>query len=1245
MLIRWWVLTVAERNLSGRLQQSIVAYAALGTLLVGTIVAVVSMVPLYQHLKQDREQNLLLQLEAKGQAVEDYLGWVEEIVTHIAHQTQVREQLEAGNKRKLNRQEWVNFSTRMLANTLEQIPGLVGVTRLDRENKLVVRVGLPIPAEFWEIEGNELAAIAPTPLQLGNKFYLVIATPIINAQSQRVGTDLVAFEIQRLQQIVEDFQDLEKNWESELARIQHRKIEPLFPSQNNRTRRQILSRKDTNLGAAIGTSIKAKTGWLQTQNTSGRSEAIAYRLISNSNWLLVVKISPTEFYAPIDREIGRAAGAIGFLLFLTTCGTIVLLRPLAGKTLIHTDELERLLQENTATLQSELLERKRTERLLASHARESATIAGLGQWALAGIDIATLMEEAATHVTQTLAVDYCSLWELLEGGKELCLRSGSGWPEDAIGKAIVNADSNSHAGYTLKVNEPVIVEDLHQECRFIPSELFQTQGIVSGLAIVVQGHDRPFGVLAAHSTEKRKFGRDAVYFLQAIANVLATAIERKQHESALRESEERYALAVAGANDGLWDWNLNANTVYFSPRWKSLLGYEVEEIGDRPEEWFKRIHPEDVENVRAAIADHLAGVTPHFKSEHRILDADGNYRWILSRGLAVRDRTGQPYRMAGSQTDISDRKATEEQNIRLAAFPKYNPNPVLACDREGEIVYVNPATEQVLEQLRIGLATGFLPVNHRELVRSSFKHTNRGWQVERIIQDRVFCWLYHPIPSLQIVHIHVMDITDRQKAEEQLRHEALHDSLTGLPNRTLFLQRLDSALIRAKEDPDCYFAVVFLDLDRFKVVNDSLGHFIGDRLLIAFASRLQKCIGPTHILARFGGDEFTLLLENIQDISDAIHIADRIHTELASPFNLDGYEVFTTASIGIAPGWFGYQRSEELLRDADIAMYRAKARGRSRHEVFDRRMLDRVVALLNLENDLRRAILKDVEIRNNHGHSARRIADKTSTLPRAYGKAYPTGRHRDYHVETSEFILQYQPIVSLDTGLLSGFEALVRWQHPERGLISPAEFIPVAEETGLIVPLGEWVLREACLQMRQWQALSGNPERLSISVNLSGQQLGQVDLIARIDRILEETHLPPSSLKLEITESVLMENATSAAELLDRLRSRHIHLCIDDFGTGYSSLSHLAQFPINTLKIDKSFVMGMHVDNENSEIVRAIAMLAHNLGMYVTAEGVEKEEHLVQLWALHCDYGQGYFFSPALDKEEAEALLKRSPRW
>jgi diguanylate cyclase (GGDEF)-like protein len=447
------------------------------------------------------------------------------------------------------------------------------------------------------------------------------------------------------------------------------------------------------------------------------------------------------------------------------------------------------------------------------------------------------------------------------------------------------------------------------------------------------------------------------------------------------------------------------------------------------------------------------------------------------------------------------------------------------------------------------------------------------------------------------------EITFRQQLQSKLLDVALHDSLTGLPNRVLFIRRLEKALNRAKQESNYQFALLYLDCDRFKVVNDSLGHLVGDELLIAIAHRLKISVMPVGTLARLGGDEFGILLEDLTDITLAIQVADRILQNLSLAFNLSRYEVFMSASIGIAWGNKDYDRPEYLLRDADTAMYRAKALGRVRYHIFDPVMYQEAIQLLELENDLRRAVARQ------------------------------------------EFLVYYQPIISLNTGRIAGFEALVRWQHPQRGLISPLEFIPVAEETGLISAINIWVLQSACHQLHLWQNHPAISPTITISVNLSARLFSQSNLIAQIDQIIHETKVNPAYLELEITESVIMENSQVVKTFCQQLQERKIKLIMDDFGTGYSSLSYLHSFPLNGLKIDKSFVKRMQDNQEDMGLVPAMIGIAESMGMRAIAEGVETSEQLAKLRSLNCDFAQGYLFSQPIEQQLVLNLLTAAPQW
>ncbi len=572
---------------------------------------------------------------------------------------------------------------------------------------------------------------------------------------------------------------------------------------------------------------------------------------------------------------------------------------------------------------------------------------------------------------------------------------------------------------------------------------------------------------------------------------ISTHLSHKRVIESLRESQERYTLAVNGANDGLWDWNLATNEVYWSARWKAMLGYEDSEIGVKPEEWLDRLHQDDWTAVRQAIAEHIARGTGHYESEHRLRHRDGTYRWVLCRAAAIRNAAGVATRFAGSLTDITEAK--------------------------------------------------------------------------------------------------------------------LADGLTGLPNRVLFLDLLERAISRTRRRRDYAFALVILGLDRFKTVNHSLGTAIADRLLVEVARRLQTCLRGTDAvtrnrhgftLARLGGDEFTVLLDDIDEPANAVRVAERLRDALQKSFVVDEHEVFVTASAGITLSSSGYADPEEVLRDAGIALQRAKEG--SKCELFDVRMRDRVVSRLRVETDLRQAI------------------------------------------ERGAFDVYYQPIVTIRGGTLAGFEALVRWQHPTQGLIDPADFIPVAEDTEMIVLIGRQVLAQSCRQMAEWQKRFGDAAPAVMCVNVSSKQFGDADLTSEIQNVLEESGLHPSSLKLEITESAFLGDIRRAQATLRRLQGLGVKWSLDDFGTGYSSLSYLHRLHVDTVKVDRSFVSRIGRD-DGAEMVRAIAAIAHNMGMDVVAEGVETAEQLEWLRSIGCEYAQGFYFSRPVDFATATGLIASSP--
>lgn len=578
--------------------------------------------------------------------------------------------------------------------------------------------------------------------------------------------------------------------------------------------------------------------------------------------------------------------------------------------------------------------------------------------------------------------------------------------------------------------------------------------------------------------------------VEAVIAIIEDISEQIHSEEALRESEERYALAASGSNDGIWDWDLKTGRVYYSARWKSIIGEEKWPFAEQIDQWFNRVHPGDYWQFKADIAAHLNGETSHLENEHRILHKDGAYRWVLARGMAVRDKDGKAYRIAGSLTDITRQKETEDQ----------------------------------------------------------------------------------------------------------LRHDAMHDPLTHLPNRIYFIDQVRRAVERARRNVVYQGAVLYLDLDRFKIVNESLGHTSGDQLLVAIARRLQALIRPRDVISRFGGDEFAILLDDITGVGDATRIAQRIQEELAFPYRIQEHEIYPGASIGIAMISTSSIRAEDILRDADTAMYRAKAGGGGRHQVFGTEMHAMNVALFELEAELRQA------------------------------------------VERNQFQLYYQPIVALETGKLTTVEALIRWHHPRRGLILPGEFIILAEETGLMLPIGEWVLRTACKQARAWHDAGFTD--LHVAVNISPRQMQDSDLPALVADALQEANLPAYALQLEITEWAAMQNLDLTVEILTRLHDMGVEISIDDFGTSYSSLGYLKRFPVSSIKIDQSFVRDMTEDVDDAAITKAIIAMGKVLGLSVVAEGVEMEQQLAILIPEKCTEVQGDLMGRPVPGDAITTLLQ-----
>jgi len=651
---------------------------------------------------------------------------------------------------------------------------------------------------------------------------------------------------------------------------------------------------------------------------------------------------------------------------------------------------------------------------------------------------------------------------------------------ESIGHHVIGQsdDGDSSAGKIGKLLPDLVLVDLHLKSAITGVELARKILTEFNIPVLFISSSSDTSTLQSAMPSQAYGLINKPFELSDLKSSIILTLYKHGMNRQLRESEERYALALRATNDGIWDWNLLSNQIQYSGRWLEMLELKEGEIGTDPEDWFKLIHPNDMKTFHEKLSVHIKGVSDHFELEYRIKSASGQTLWVLCRGIAVRDNKGEVFRIVGSQSDITARKI----------------------------------------------------------------------------------------------------------AEERLAHDALHDALTGLPNRILFWDRLQNRIERTKRNPEDLFAVMFIDLDRFKLVNDSLGHAAGDHFLITVSNRLKQCLRFEDTISRLGGDEFAIILNSITGIEDAGRVADRIKSNLITTAVLGGgIERSSTASVGIVIFNEGYSTSEELLRDADIAMYRAKSMGGNQYQIFNESMLVNAVEQLHLEGELKRA------------------------------------------VERKEWVFYFQPIFSIASGEPIGAEILIRWLHPYRGLLLPKEFINAAEETGAILPIGDVVLKTACEQVKIWR--ESRYPNFWVSVNLSARQFQEADLVDKIRNLLNSTGIPGEGLRIEITENVAVRDIEHTNKILKDLNDLGVRTSIDDFGTGYSSLSYLQNFPLAILKIDQSFIRDLQINEKNKSLIIAILSMAKSMGLEVVAEGVEKDEQLEFLRTQFCDSVQGFLLS------------------
>ncbi|UCJ18020.1 EAL domain-containing protein [Pseudomonas sp. MM211] len=707
--------------------------------------------------------------------------------------------------------------------------------------------------------------------------------------------------------------------------------------------------------------------------------------------------------------------------------------------------------------------------------------------------------------------------------------------------------------------------------------------------------------LTVRQTEQIQVWKGLIFVLLTSALLYVTIRRHLERQarigSALQASEERLSLALSATEDGLWDWDLRHQSIYYSAGYHALLGMKNGELSADREQWMQLLHPDDRQHYQRALADIMQATSDtSYENTYRLRHRDGSYRWVMSHGRLRLDAQGRPERFIGTVRDITQRRADADSLRQAAAVFEATQEGVLVTDARQNIVHINPAFSRIT-----GYSEAEILGKHPTLLKSGrhdaafYQHLWHSLQTQGTWSGEV--WnrrkngeIYPQWQCIRAIHddnglvSHYVavfsDITVLKHSQHELDHLAHHDPLSNLPNRLLFTERVEHALERAQSEAD-RGAVLVVDLDHFKHINESLGHNVGDLLLKATGERLASQLGKGTTLARLGGDEFGLLSEDCKQTEQAAHLAQRLIDCLNEPFMLDGQELFISASIGICLYPDDAKTVEQVLRNVDSALFKAKSSGREGFAFYDQEQTEYARHRVELIAGMRHAIDND------------------------------------------ELRVHYQPLRCLADGRMIGVEALVRWQHPQRGLVPPGEFIPIAEDSGMINAIDAWVLEHACRQMVSWRA-AGSALQF-VAVNISSRLFSRGELDQRVAQVLADTGLPAECLELEVTESAVMDDPDQAQALLERLRSLGVRLAIDDFGTGYSSLARLKRLPVQKLKLDQSFVAGLPHDKDDRAITRAVIALAHSMEMKVLAEGIERGEQQDYLRQLGCDYAQGYF--------------------
>ena len=831
--------------------------------------------------------------------------------------------------------------------------------------------------------------------------------------------------------------------------------------------------------------------------------------------------------------------------------------------------------------------------------KQETAVAEFGQAAITGVDPAILLGQSCAIVELTLGVDHCRALEITPGG-HVVVRAALGSNASFQHCKNDEPENESIGMYVALAEGPVTFDSLEHETRFKCSHLRDYHGIKSGAGVVIPTQAGPFGVLLAYSGTQRQFRDYEIGFLQSIANLVGEALQRFRTEQALRRTESRFRQVIDSTLDVVISMDSKANVIEWNRQAEVTFGVRARDVIGRP------LH----RTIVPALLEAIASGVPKRRIESIARRADGHEFPVEVMIDPV--GTGEEQTYTAFIRDISERKSAqlelEAREQRFRALVEKSWSGVALLNADLAFTYVGSSTQRLLgydeRELIDTSFLGFVHPRDRQLARDTFVELgatpNREAQAELRFLHKNGTWIWLEAFGQNLLHdssvnaiiVNYRDITQRKATEKQLEYQAYYDALTGLPNRLLFRDRVVNAIAQAKRHRRG-IAVMYLDLDHFKLVNDGLGHSVGDGLLSEVAARLQGAIRASDTISRLGGDEFTILLNDTNSTDAIFAVARKVLSSLTRPFRVNGHELFVTASIGISIFPTDGEDVETLLKCADSAMYRAKELGRNQAQLFLSSMNERYVRRLAVEQSLHHAL------------------------------------------ERNELDVYYQPIYEDDR--IVAFEALLRWNEPEKGVVEPSEFIQLAEETGLIVPIGEWVVRQGCAQLKKWHD-AGSPD-LRLSVNISAPQLQHARFADTIASILREHDLAPESLELEITESVAVQNIDLTMQVLRELRRLGVGIAIDDFGTGQSSLMYLKQFPIKTIKIDQAFVRDVPGDSSAAAIVSYIINLAHTIKLQVVAEGVETQEQYAFLKERGCDRVQGFLFSPAVPAPAASAML------